>query len=112
MVNLNKALEASQGVCNRLYVALQEDTLLQRDRQLWLRLQAPALNLVATLGNCSVATNQVYRQRGTEFAKAYLSEFDAVLKVGESVGSVEDNTFDALEFLSQRVGLILQGKGE
>jgi len=89
-MTLNEAVEVAQKLAVTLYSCLASDPHLQRDRQLWTRLQAPALQLVGVLGNANGSIGASYKQRGISFAKAHLAEFLAILAVAQRVGGVEE----------------------
>lgn len=100
---MNDAVEVAQKLVVTLYQCAHEDTLLQRDRAIFARLQSPALMLVAVLANAAGSVGLTYRQRGISFARAHLSEFLAILELGRRVGSIDDITHTELLKAAQKV---------
>lgn len=107
MTNLTEAVELSQKLVVTLYASLSDDVRLQRDRAVFVRLQTPALHLVATLSNANGSIGLSYKQRGISFAKSHLSEFLAILETGRRIGSIDDS-HDALYEAAQKVANALK----
>ena len=102
-----EALARARQLVKMLYYALREDERLGRDYQLCVRLQTPALTLVATLANASASNQMGYFGRGVRFARSHCAEFREMLHVAQEVHGIEEDNYHDLHTRTEEIYAML-----